>query len=344
MSSYHESVEERMIVPLLRRLDAELEAAPPGNHPDEELLALFALGQLDAAGRAEVVRHVSECLACRQATALILTSAAAEKDAGQRIKDKSWIYRPLSYVPRPFRLPLVGLAVAAAVLLAVGLSMSLRRPSESSAVARAETLLRRGDFAAARTLLADARRRGVSSDRLRSLEAQAERELPGPDALALVGRLSDFGYDMDGVAARDADPAGPSEQLGHAYDLLAGCGSDDDTVVLNRGHVLLALGRPGPALAEFETVTARSPRQPLAWLGAGLAHFLLNDPAGAERDFRACLDLDAGNVAARINLAMTLEERGAAEAALAEWQRLLDGPLTAADRARIERVVAELRK
>jgi tetratricopeptide (TPR) repeat protein len=334
MSTPHESVEDRLITRLLRHLDADLEAAPHGAHPDAEILGLFALGQLDPEERNEVIRHLAECVGCRQAVSMLLMSL--DRSAVPEAR------RALPFRPRR-RWLLASVSAAAVLLLATALSLLRHAPAEAQVYARAEALLYQSDFPAARALLRDADRKGVRSDRLRNLHAQAERELRGPMALALAGRLSDFGFDLDGVAARAVKEPVQQPQLRRAYELLAECGSDEDAVVLNRGHALLTLGERAPALAEFEAVAARSPREPLAWLGVGLAQYLLQNYAAAERAFGTCLDLDANNISARINLAMTLEERGQPARARAEWQRVLAGPLSPEDRAKIERAVSELR-
>jgi tetratricopeptide (TPR) repeat protein len=337
MTPPDESLDSRLIVPLLRRLDADRAEAAPGDHPDPELLAQFALGQLDPEEGADVVGHMVECVGCRQAVALLLSPPAPlVATRGSRVSSHAsrvWLRAGL----------LAGSCAAAVFLVATALSVWPRPPTEAQVYAQADALLRQGDFPAVQALLADAERRGVRSDRLRNLEAQAAREMAGPVALAVAGRLSDFGFDLDGVVARGAKDSAPPAQLRKAQELLAGCGSDEDGVVLNRGHVLLTLGEPARARAEFEMVAARSPREPLAWLGVGLADYLLQDFAAAERAFRTCLSLDPANVAARINLAMTLEERGEREQARAEWQRVLAAPLAPEDRAKIERAVAELR-
>jgi len=192
---------------------------------------------------------------------------------------------------------------------------------------------------------AEAVHRGLESDRLRTVEAQALRRLPGTLALACAGRLTDFGFEIGGVTARSTAPGQAAGRAEEALKVLAPSGSDDDTVGLNRGHALLSLQRPREALAEFELVARRSPASALARLGEGLASFALTDYPAAEDAFRACLKLDPNQTTARIDLGMTLTEEGKIDEALAAWEEVLARPqgLTDEDRRAIQQEVEELR-
>ena len=114
--------------------------------------------------------------------------------------------------------------------------------------------------------------------------------------------------------------------------------------LLNRGHALLSLGQYREAQTEFEAIAARHPREPLAPLGAGLARFALADYPAAETAFRTCPQLDPDNAAARINLAMSLEEQEKFDEALATWEQLLSRSLPDSDRQAILRQVEDLRQ
>ncbi len=337
----HTDLDNRLLEPLLR---SDEDAAPPDGpsaHPDEELLALFAEGALDGTEHEQMVRHLSECAACRQIAGMVLrlpdTAVPVSRPGRSAGFSRTWT----AWAP---------LAAAAAVLLMVagtaGYFEWRRNPvvAERRAYAQAESLLKTGDYQGARTVISEANDRGVRSDRLRSLEAQALRAIPAPIALAWAGRLSDLGYEIGGIVARGPAATERNDGARRAYELLKTAGVRDTTVLLNRGHALLSLGQPAEALTEFRAAADRAPREPLAWLGLGLAQYALDDYRAADQSFRECLKLDPRNAAASINLAMTLEEEGDSAAALRLWEQLLATPLAEPDRAAIQREVEQLRQ
>jgi tetratricopeptide (TPR) repeat protein len=336
---------DRLVARLLARLEHDDEASSSSPHPDEETLASFAMGELRGPERDELIRHLSECRACRQTASAVMSwpEIAGAISSDQAKPTTAWGFRR--------SMAWVGLAAVASVLLALGTLMGLDvrgRPgvaTEADAFAQADDLLRRGRFDEARAAVAEAAHRGIKSDRLRSIEADAIRRIPGGLALAEVGRLTDFGFEIGGVTARST-VSGLS--VGQAEDALKALGSSDpadDTTALNRGHALLSLQRPREALTEFQRVAGRTPGSAPARLGEGLAAFALADYPAAENAFRACLQLDPGQSAARINLAMTLAEEGKIDEALNTWAEVLEGPgiLTDEERGSIRREVEELR-
>ena len=185
----------------------------------------------------------------------------------------------------------------------------------------------------------------LQSERLQSLQAQVLRKIPAAMALAYLGRLSDFGFAIDGAVIKDIDPLDSKDKEAKAaYDLLARAGSEDIGVLLNRGHALLTLRRPQDALREFEKAAALPSSAALAWLGKGLARFMLDDFKAAEQDFRECLRLDPSNISAKINLAVTLSEEEQWAEAIAAWDAVLGEPLDPQERKKIEQVIDKLRR
>ncbi len=340
---------------LLTRLLGQIDRAAQGNmpsqdaHPDEESLFLFALGELRDPERAELVGHLSECVECRQTASALMTWPEITKSVAPQTFEKpgsGWrVRRPVGWI---------SLAAAALVLLAVGSLIrfgdrgrtGLGATNESDVFAQAVALIEKGQFDEARSVVAEANRRGIASDRLRSLESQALRRIPATLALAYAGRLTDFGYEIGGAAARSAGTNPATGRAQQALEVLARSGSDDAAIALNRGHALLTLQRPRRALAEFRRVSGASSDAPLARIGEGLAQFALADYAAAERAFRACLRLDPNQSAARINLAMTLGEEGKIDEALAAWDEVLARPqvLTEEDRRAIRNEIEALRR
>jgi tetratricopeptide (TPR) repeat protein len=328
-------LDERLVTPLLRIVDRALSSSPPAGHPDEELLAVFAAGELSGPARAAVVDHLAACVDCRKAVSTMLSMAEENASARRR---PTILKLPSRRVLWPC------LAAVAASLLVAALLVFPEITAEKRAYGRSLALLEAGRFSEARSTVQDAAGRGISSDRLRSLESQAMRGFRGPIALAVAGRLTAFGFDLNGAVAREPDRNPARSEAKQAEELLAAKPSQDVVLLLNRGHALLTLDRPQDALEVFRQAARSAPEQPLVWLGQGLAYFMLDDHVEAERSFRECLRLDPNSVPAKINLAMTLEEEAKPREALAVWQGLLEATLPALDRDKIRQRVEELQK
>ena len=328
------NVDERLIERLLCHQDRDTQETSPGDHVDEESLAMFADGALDESERAQVTTHLADCPQCRQAVSLMLS--LSEQMVAQA--------RP------PHTLPLVHnrilwAAAAASVLVVAGLV--LWSPPGGLQVAERRTygevsdLLRRGQFDSARDALREAADEGIHSDRIQSLQAQAILEIRGTIALESTGRLTDFGFEIGGIAARSTTPAESLRKRKEAYQLLVDAGGIEAR--LNRGYVLLALDQPDKALDEFSELTSIHADQPLPYLGKGLAQYILENYAAAESAFKEVLRLAPDNPAATINLAMTLEEQGKLEEAVVAWEKLPLESFPESTQADIRRNIKELR-
>lgn len=79
-------------------------------------------------------------------------------------------------------------------------------------------------------------------------------------------------------------------------------------IMVERGGVLLVLGRPEPALAAFRTALSSAPDAISARLGSGQALQALNRKAEADQAYAAVLQRDAGNVIALNNRAWLAAE------------------------------------
>ena len=288
---------------------------------------------MEGAAREELLRHLDRCDSCRRVASLLMSLPPGEEEqtvgAPQSVQ---WSWRQIA-----------SLAIAACLLVTVGLLFFPRGTSEVAAYEESLRLLKSGRFTEAHDLVALAAEQGIESDRLRNLDAQALRKMPDPNALAYAGRLTDFGFDVTGAIARDpaAEAGGEVEK---AAAVLRAAGSTSPEVILNRGHVLLAQDRPDEALSEFETACRSAPQNPLAWLGRGLANYMLDKMTEAEADFRHAIGLDPENIAARVNLAVMLGATGKTAEALKAWQSLLDRSLTRRDREMAQNAIEYLRQ
>lgn len=163
---------------------------------------MFATGELHGTECDELIRHLSECSACRQTAGAVMSWPEI---AGSSTSDH---VKPQAVWLRKRSIAWVGLAAAASLLLAFGtlLRWDIRvRPvatTEADVFAQAADLLERGQFDQRGAAVVDAAQRGIKSDRLCSIEAEAMRRIPGILALAQVGRLTDFGFEIGGATAR----------------------------------------------------------------------------------------------------------------------------------------------
>ena len=339
MSTNHDA----LMPPFLQAMDGALEEHPLSDHPEVETITLFALGALDKSDRAGVVQHLVRCIECRQAASLVIAKPHETLlDRYHFLPARSWLQVRV----------IVPVTLAAAIILTLGTIYFERSGSNVTQTERqvcesASALLDKGKYEEAREAIAKARRQGIESDRLQILESQALLQLPGPDALAYAGRLTDFGYELDGVITKemtDRAEGRDRDSYGKAYEILARIQSEDHHLLLNRAQALLGMEKPKEALAEFKSITLQFPREPLGWLGVGLSSFMLKDYAEAEKAFRQCLFLDPQNQAAKINLAMTLEERKQFGPALELWDGLLKESLLEPEQARIRQHTTQVRR
>lgn len=330
-------LDDRLLASLLGAVERNTPAAMTDEHPDEELLVLFAEGALSEDERLPVVSHLAGCAPCRCVVSGLLTEPALEpvSTAAPRQAPVAWLS--------------VVLAVAACVIVAIGSLLFLPRgtapeTAEGNTSRKAQELLAAGEFDKVRELVADARQRGIQSPRLNNLDAQSRRHIPVEVALAYAGRMTDFGYDVGGIVPRDPLRQSNDEGLLSAYNLLLTTNARDFGVILNRGHALLSLGKPEEALREFQNAVAMSPGEPWGWLGQGVAEFMMGHFAAAETAFRECLDRDSHIRAARFNLAMALEEQEKFDEALAAWQGLLKEELPGLERAKVLQAIELLKQ
>jgi tetratricopeptide (TPR) repeat protein len=67
---------------------------------------------------------------------------------------------------------------------------------------------------------------------------------------------------------------------------------------------------PADSRLAFDAAVQRWPSEPVAWIGRGTAEYRAGNFANAARDYAEALQLDAGNVGARNNLAQSLLDLG----------------------------------
>ena len=138
---------------------------------------------------------------------------------------------------------------------------------------------RRGDIKLAEMALAELSRRAGSkqSGNRQSDVAVMEMELAALLAVA-TGRRADAVLGMQEAVALDRDlppPLGPPRPIKPAPELF--------------GEILLELGRPGEAAAQFERALARWPNRSLSLLGRARAAAALGDRESARRHYRRLL-------------------------------------------------------
>ncbi len=323
---------------LLARLLA-LEGVTPSNatstpHPDEEVLAQFVEGELEATQRDQLIAHLADCDACRELVSLVLQGD--DRRAPHEAQSPAVSIRPRH------QQRMVWAAVAATLLFSMLGTLAWRSlgTSEPEFYDLALARLQSRDFAEARKVVAQAESQGVLSDRLRTLDAQAILQIPQLVSLAHAGSLNHFGYDVGGIVARSASSASAADLQQSAARAPQAIRSRE--VLLNRGHLLLLQGNPAQADELFQAVILDQPNDSLAWLGIGLAAYMQYEFAAAERAFQKSLSLQPTSLPAQINLAMTLEDLDRWPEALAIWNRLLQrASLDETTRAKIRQHVQQ---
>lgn len=341
---------------LFRRIltQTDRDSAPTSSfHLDDETVALFIEGGLPSSQRMIAVEHLADCAVCRKLVAAIAFDEVSEPVGSQADSlplDRTVPRIAPSSVAPPAKTrsmaPVFATISAATILLAVGLwfgadfGQNLTASRALKKYRQAEQLLAQADFDGARSVINAARQQGVRSELLTSLESQAIRHFPGSLALASAGRLTDFGYDVDGTVARGATP---QTGLNDARQLLDSVPAEELETLLNRGHVALSAGDAAKAIGDFQTASDRAPENIWGWLGLGLAQFTQRDYASAEAAFHRCLEISPQDMTARINLAMTLQELDRTDEAAEIWRSLLaEKSLSERDRESVKRALTAL--
>ena len=329
-----------ILVARLLAHDEQQRGAPADAHPADELLALFAEGKLSDGERAVVIAHVADCGHCREMARLLLITS---DDAAELVQPAA------ATVPLFRRWPVQVLALAAGLMICVSMYMlvSNRRQqlAENATYNATRSLLIEGKFDEAQAAVERARGKQIGSARLENLAAQALRHIACPIAYSASGKLTQLGVGIGGIVAR-SPPGLDSAAADQAKSLLGAAAAEDVDAALNESHLLLTLNQPEPALAKLHALVAKHPKNAWVWLGLGNAHYLLADYPSAVEAFRQCLKLDPENIAAQMNLAMTLEEQGRPAAAVAAWEQLLSehaASLSADERNQIDAQIKYLR-
>ena len=130
--------DDRLLHNLLAPVDRTSEQAAPTDHPDEETMALFVEGALADPDREPLVRHLADCVDCRQVVAQVILQASEDEVLEVSPRNR---YRRVA-------VPMV-LVLAASLLIAVAIWPVLRPPGPPdrlhehvfvAAVAVAETI------------------------------------------------------------------------------------------------------------------------------------------------------------------------------------------------------------
>ena len=320
--------------------DERQSPAPDHAHPSDDLLALFAEGNLPDRERATVIAHLADCGRCREMARLLLITS---DDAIETVQPAA------ATIPLFRRWPMQVLALAAGLLVFVSAYTLIgnRRQylAEVATYNAARTQLIDGKFDDAQATVDRARAKNVGSARLENLAAQALRHIPCPIAYSASGKLTQLGVGIGGIIAR-APPEVDAKVAQEAQNRFNAAAVEDVDAALNESHLLLTLNQPTEALEKLHVLVSRHPKNPWVWLGLGNAHYLLAEYTSAAEAFRQCLKLDPENVAARMNLAMTMEEQGQPAAAVAAWEQLLSdhaASLTADEQQQISAQIEQLR-
>lgn len=292
---------------VLKRLFAEIEPSRGSDreHLDDEILALFAAGALSGTERDAALMHLAACDHCRQVASLLMEETE-EATLSLPPRKTTWLSPQV-----------LGYVLAASLL--IGVTGFLIVPG----------MLNRAGAPPDRV----AHNPPVPPDG--SDKAPPVRPPLETLAFASQGRLTDYGFGLDGRRSVDYTTIKDLQPLPDGKDVES---------LLKRGHLMLGLGEAKLAAAIFQEATERFPREPVAWLGAGLASFVDKNPDAAAKSFEKALELDPTNQSARVNLAIALEAKNDRSAALKEWKAVLSQPLSPADQEKFEQHYKTLEK
>jgi tetratricopeptide (TPR) repeat protein len=98
--------------------------------------------------------------------------------------------------------------------------------------------------------------------------------------------------------------------------------TDDPALFLETAAEFERVASPADSLAAFDAAVRRWPREPVAWIGRGTAHYRAGQYPAAASDYAAALELDANQAGARNNLAQVLLELRCPHRAAAELARI----------------------
>jgi hypothetical protein len=166
-------------------------------------------------------------------------------------------------------------------------------------------------------------------------------------SLALRGKVTDYGYLLDGQSATKAafpvvDPVLKQRQ----EELLRAIEANpaDAGLRIEYGEVLLRAGEPEKAETVFHGLLDANPADPAAHLGLGLARFLEGRLDEALTEFDLVLKGEPRNVAAHLNAAACLARLGRIPTAETHWQAALQETHDSELRSQIEQTLHRQRR
>jgi len=102
------------------------------------------------------------------------------------------------------------------------------------------------------------------------------------------------------------------------------------------------VAKPQESLLTFDAAVKHWADDPVAWVGRGTAHYRSGDLTGAADDYAAALRIDASQIGARNNLAMTLLDLGCPQQARSQLDKIEMGQLKSALRDAIADTRAQI--
>lgn len=166
----------------------------------------------------------------------------------------------------------------------------------------------------------------------------ASRGIPSGSALALRGKVTDYGYLLDGQSATKGfmtfDPE--LERQRKTLEEAVRQRPEDAAAWTAYGELLLRMDKPRQAAAAFEEVLKLNPGDPAGRLGLGLAKFLEGRLPEALAEFEAVLQADPTETAAKLDAAACLARLGRPDEAEQYWCDVLAHTQDAKLRRQIE--------
>ena len=198
---------------------------------------------------------------------------------------------------------------------------------EESGYAAIQAELKNSQFDKALAVQRRVADRTTTTSRLLNLRLQAEQKIPAEHSLALAGRLTDYGYTLDGFTYKSMPVIdGNTKSIDQQYVQAVAAHPNDVNLRLNYGQFLLkqsALNRSvlPHARAQFLAVLADDENNCLARIGLGLLEYERKKYQKALDQFEMVLEVEPDNLAAQVNAAMCLDRLQRKAEAQPHWRR-----------------------
>ena len=165
--------------------------------------------------------------------------------------------------------------------------------------------------------------------------------IPSHSALAIRGKVTDYGYLLDGQSVATKGPMFDTslDRRQRELEQALKAKPDDRINRLDYGEVLLQQQQPAEATEVFQRILDATPYDPAAQVGLGLARFQQKRFDDALEQFEAVLQAMPDNLGAKLNAAACLARLGRTAEAIRYWREAIAETQDVVLRAHIEQAI-----